>query len=601
MKNVKDKTIISLFMYSISTTAIVYQNYIFISNLLKNYRAFEWLCIKNEDDNIINDDFFVCNEQENYVQYLLILGFIIQFLSGSIGSVLIKIFSKKIIAQTAFVFLFFGWIILGTALSYSKYYVDNNIKNKIPLVSFFLNLSFIFFGIGSDNSYLPIIYYINDRYPVEDINKNLYTIENNNNNNKLQKLKYILKNKNYILISTMSSLAVLSLFVGNVINITLKYLHFQNNVIIVILTYLALCVIPAFFIANFLDYNPNMNKNDNQLVSEDNIQTEEDKNKINYINSVNHINNINDGINSNNINDGINSNNINDAIISNNSYNSINVQHMKQNTHNNFNHTEHVNEKTLLKNDLNNSGEKNVQAASQNVVVVNMGKDEIYEQNEKRRVKLFNLNDVDFGLLKNQIKSSLYIFIVVEFFLITFSVCYFMFSLFDIYENNVFGDTLNIYSLILPSSFIFTLIFGIIADVINISNFISFNLILGIFVYILIYFYYTTTNVTIGYISLVLYFFHQSFFANHMYMYMSTIFKQDNFSILIGIINTFASLAFFMSYKIHEFIKMKNKNSVYPKAIAQGLFISYVVIFFTHIFYIKRKMRYHIISGTFSK
>lgn len=132
-------------MYSISTTAIVYQNYIFISNLLKNYRAFEWLCIKNEDDNIVHGDFFVCNEQENYVQFLLILGFIIQFLSGSIGSVLIKIFSKKIIAQAAFIFLFFGWIILGTALSYSKYYVDNNITNKISLVSFFLNLSFIFF------------------------------------------------------------------------------------------------------------------------------------------------------------------------------------------------------------------------------------------------------------------------------------------------------------------------------------------------------------------------------------------------------------------------------------------------------------------------
>ncbi|KNG78692.1 hypothetical protein PFMG_04665 [Plasmodium falciparum IGH-CR14] len=245
MKKVKDKTIISLFMYSISTTAIVYQNYIFISNLLKNYRAFEWLCIKNEDDNIVHGDFFVCNEQENYVQFLLILGFIIQFLSGSIGSVLIKIFSKKIIAQAAFIFLFFGWIILGTALSYSKYYVDNNITNKISLCMLF------------------------------------------------------------------------------------------------------------------------------------------------------------------------------------------------------------------------------------------------------------------------------YVFFI------------------DIYENNVFGETLNVYSLILPSSFIFTLIFGIIADVINISNFISFNLILGIFVYMLIYFYYTTANVTIGYISLVIYFFHQSFYANHMYMYMSTIFKQENFSILI--------------------------------------------------------------------
>ncbi|SOS76532.1 transporter, putative [Plasmodium sp. gorilla clade G1] len=584
MKKVKDKTIISLFMYSISTTAIVYQNYIFISNLLKNYRAFEWLCIKNEDDNIVHGDFFVCNEQENYVQFLLILGFIIQFLSGSIGSVLIKIFSKKIIAQAAFIFLFFGWIILGTALSYSKYYVDNNITNKISLVSFFLNLSFIFFGIGSDNSYLPIIYYINDRYPVEDIDKHLYIIENNNNN-KLQKLKYILKNKNYILISTMSSLAVLSLFVGNVINITLKYLPFQNNVILVILTYLALCVIPAFFIANFLDDKTNTHKNDNQLVSEDNIQTNQDKNKINYINCVDDINN--------------SSNNINNS-----SNNSINIQHI-QHKLDNINYTEHVNEKTLLTKDLYNSGEKkekekNVQAASQNVVL-DMGKDEIYEENLKRRKKLFYLKDVDFVVLKDQIKSPLYIFILVEFFLITFSVCYFMFSLFDIYENNVFGETLNVYSLILPSSFIFTLIFGIIADVINISNFISFNLILGIFVYMLIYFYYTTANVTIGYISLVIYFFHQSFYANHMYMYMSTIFKQENFSILIGIINTFASLAFFMSYKIHEFIKIKNKNNVYPKAIAQGLFVSYLVVFFTHIFYIRRKMRYHMISLPSSK
>lgn len=414
---------------------------------------------------------------------------------------------------------------------------------------------------------------------MEDIDKHLYIIENNNNNNnKLQKLKYILKNKNYILISTMSSLAVLSLFVGNVINITLKYLPFQNNVILVILTYLALCVIPAFFIANFLDDKTNTHKNDNQLVSEDNIQTNQDKNKINYINSVDDINNS--------------------------SNNSINIQHI-QHKLDNINYTEHVNEKTLLTKNLYNSGEKkekekNVQAASQNVVM-DMGKDEIYEEHLKRRKKLFYLKDVDFGVLKDQIKSPLYIFILVEFFLITFSVCYFMFSLFDIYENNVFGETLNVYSLILPSSFIFTLIFGIIADVINISNFISFNLILGIFVYMLIYFYYTTANVTIGYISLVIYFFHQSFYANHMYMYMSTIFKQEIFSILIGIINTFASLAFFMSYKIHEFIKIKNKNNVYPKAIAQGLFVSYLVVFFTHIFYIRRKMRYHMISLPSSK
>ncbi|SBT34912.1 transporter, putative [Plasmodium ovale wallikeri] len=178
----KNKLTIFLFMYSIATTAIVYQNYIFIANLFKKYRAFEWL-YSNEKS----------REEQNVEQYME------------------KMFKR---------------------------------------ISFFLNVAFMCFGIGSDNSYLPIIYYINERYPVND---EIVETKTNVTEKKLNMLKNILRNKNYILISTMSSLAVLSLFVGNVLIITLNFFEFENNVIVILMIYIIVCIIPSFFISNLLD------------------------------------------------------------------------------------------------------------------------------------------------------------------------------------------------------------------------------------------------------------------------------------------------------------------------------------------------------------
>ncbi|KAI4838962.1 major facilitator superfamily-related transporter [Plasmodium brasilianum] len=600
MRKLRSKITIFLFMYSIATTAIVYQNYIFIANIFKKYRAFEWLC-KNEKEQRDND-FFLCKEQENYIQFLLVTGLIIQFISGSIGSILIKIFSKKkYISQVAFIFLFIGWTLLSVALHYSKSYMDiyalsaakssyhsdvtNNrhsgarssahiivtdMQKMFQLISLLFNISFICFGIGSDNSYLPIIYYINEIYPVKD---NIMEKSNKTEKSKLNTFKTIMRNKNYILISTMSSLAVLSLFVGNVIIITLDFLEFKKNVIVIILVYILICIFPSFFIANMLEYKKN-------YVQQTKKEIDEQEYSGKYIheqeNSYKHI------CNSDPAKDIAKS--IGKEDISSNAV--IYIVNYENQDNSGKNKNEKLDKCTPEKNV--HFEEIKTDGGRSTCTYINEKKEEKkVEKKEEKKMKGFFKN-ISCRTLKKQLVSPFYIFIVVEFFIITFSICFFMFSLFDIYENNVFGNTLNIYSLILPSSFIITLIFGIVADVISIYNFISFNLILGILVFALIFIYYKTASVIIGYVSLIIYFFHQSFFANHMYMYMSTVFKEENFSVLIGIINTFASFAFFLSFKIYEHIKYQKHNSTYKEIITQVIFSSYLIVFLFHIFYIKR-------------
>ncbi|CAA9987938.1 transporter, putative [Plasmodium knowlesi strain H] len=496
------KTTIPLFMYSIATTAIVYQNYIFIAFLFKRYRAYEWLC--TGQSNQMGGDFFVCKEQENYIQFLLVSGLIIQFISGSIGSMLINVMSKKkYVSRVAFSFLFTGWTLLSVALLYSKRYMEGYSPNGssgersnglgllpggFQTISLLFNLAFACFGIGSDNSYLPIIYYVNEKYPVEKGERTHKSVEstdekghaemtNYGGESKLGALKNILKNKNYILISTMSSLAVLSLFVGNVLLAALNVFEGESNITVVVGLYILVCVVPSFFIANLLDERGEGKTSDNVAISEQ--------------------------------------------------------------------------------------------------ITPNRESTQVY-------------GNIHLDVLKNQVKSPFYQFIVIEFFTITFSICYFMFSLFDIYEHSVFGDTLNIYSLVLPSSFIITLVFGIIADIISIYNFMSFNLILGISVFSLTWVYYKTASVLVGYLSLIIYFFHQSFFANHMYMYMSTVFGENNFAVLIGIINAFASVAFFLSFKSFEYIKYYG-GPVHSQMLIQMVILSYVLLFLFHVFYIKKK------------
>ncbi|EUD65646.1 hypothetical protein C922_03894 [Plasmodium inui San Antonio 1] len=501
------KATIPLFMYSIATTAIVYQNYIFIAFLFKKYRAYEWLCTGESSQ--MGGDFFVCKEQENYIQFLLVSGLIIQFISGSVGSILINVLSKKkYVSRVAFAFLFAGWTFLSVALSYSKHYMQGyspigtngeivdglgTRRGAFQTISLLFNLAFACFGIGSDNSYLPIIYYVNEKYPVERGERarkggkaegeNGHTggergptgSANHRGESKLSALKNLLKNKNYILISTMSSLAVLSLFVGNVLLAALNAFEGEkNNITVVVALYILVCIVPSFFIANLLDARE--------------------------------------------------------------------------------------------------------EGTSENVATTQL------------------CGKIHLDALKNQVKSPFYQFIVIEFFTITFSICYFMFSLFDIYEHSVFGDTLNIYSLVLPSSFIITLTFGIIADIISIYNFIGLNLVLGISVFSLTFVYYKTASVFVGYLSLIIYFFHQSFFANHMYMYMSTVFGENNFAVLIGIINAFASVAFFLSFKSFEYIKYHGGH-VHSQVLTQMIILSYVLLFLFHVFYIKRKGA----SGQFMK
>ncbi|CRG95350.1 transporter, putative [Plasmodium gallinaceum] len=600
-------------MYSISTTSIVYQNYIFIANLFKKHRAYEWLC-KNEKGSS-DDDFFLCYEQENSIQFLLTSGFIIQFASGSIGSILIKVISKKYVAQIGFFFIFIGWIFLCVSLSYSKYYFEHKIENNFQVVSLFFNLAFICFGLGSDNSYLPIIYYINERYPVKDD-----IIKSCSLNDKFNKLKNLLRNKNYILISAMSSLAVLSLFVGNVINATLDFFDFENNIIIVVLIYISLCVIPSFLITNFLEYKKNYHEEDSNCIKTEyshegknlnvlkNIKDYKHKNETYFKKKKNCENNSCDNNDKNNFDNNYEEN-----------LNSI----YKNNSHKN--NEENYENKFFLKENNNFLTNENIQKTN-NDIVIHLNnfnyedknketyecKKEIMNNSEENKEKIKNLNNcttekssseltstkdnisiknTDFSLLKKQVTSSFFIFIIIEFFIITFSICFFMFSLFDIYEKNAFGNTLNIYSYFLPSSFIITLIFGFVADIIGIYNFITFNLILGISLFSFIFIYYNTYNVMIGYISLIIYFFHQSFYVNHMYIYMSTIFRDNNFSILIGIINSFACCGFYLSYKIYENIKYK-KESIYTIITIEMIISLYVIIFLFYLIYVKKKI-YH--------
>ncbi|SCP04263.1 major facilitator superfamily-related transporter, putative [Plasmodium ovale] len=579
----KNRVTIFLFMYSIATTAIVYQNYIFIANLFKKYRAFEWLC-KNEKKQI-TDHFFLCIEQENYIQFLLVTGFIVQFLSGSIGSILIKIFSKKkFISKIAFIFLLMGWIVLSVSLSYSKFYmekyVDSNEQSReeqnveqymekiFKRISFFLNVAFMCFGIGSDNSYLPIIYYINEKYPVDD---EIVETKTNVTENKLNMLKNILRNKNYILISTMSSLAVLSLFVGNVLIITLNFFEFENNVIVILMIYIMVCIIPSFFISNLLD------KHDH---CDEVKKVEEERKKSKYIrcNSA--------GFSGNKNPDKTFPKRENVTVDTSRDYTSVHIYNLDG-----YDVDEKKSPPSLPYEEGVLTNGRRVGSDEVNRIDPMDRSDARELCNEKKENGNYPFKSIDWSRVKKQVSSPFYAFIVVEFFTITFSICFFMFSLFDIYENNAFGNTLNVYSLILPSSFIITLVFGIIADVIGIYNFVSFNLVLGIAVFLLIWFYHNTRSVVVGYLSLIVYFFHQSFFANHMYMYMSTVFKEENFSVLIGIINTFASVAFFLSFKIYEYIKYQ-KNSVYSKITTEVIISTYVLIFLFHTFYIKRSASY---------
>ncbi|CRG99804.1 transporter, putative [Plasmodium relictum] len=603
MNKLKNKIIIVLFMYSISTTSIVYQNYIFIANLFKKFRAYEWLC-KNEKGNS-DDDFFLCYEQENSIQFLLTTGFIIQFISGSIGSVLIKITSKKYIAKIGFFFMLIGWILLCVSLYYTKYYIENKIENNFEIISLFFKLSFICLGIGSDNTYLPIIYYINEKYPVKDD-----IIKSNRLNDKFNKLKNLLRNKNYILISTMSSLAVLSLFVGNVINVTLYYFDFQSNIIIVILIYISLCIVPSFFITNFLEYKEDFyeeyvdiiknehkyeEKNDKIL---NNVDLYKSGNEASYIKKKDYEKNYYNNSPKYNSDNDYEENF--DEIYEDNPYknkeeNNDNKICFKKNNHmvTNESNPKINNDIVIYLNNMKNE-DKNNEIYEYKNEMINKNKEKNSTMLISRRENIF-LKNINFTLLKKHVLSSLYIFIIIEFFIVTFSICFFMFSLFDIYEKNAFGNTLNIYSYFLPSSFIVTLIFGIVADIIGIYNFISFNLILGISLFISILIYYNTYNVLIGYISLIIYFFHQSFYANHMYMYMSTIFRDNNFSILIGIINFFACFGFYLSYKINEYVKYK-KESVHLTIITKIMISSYVLIFFFYIIYIKRKICHKLIN-----
>ncbi|KMZ86744.1 hypothetical protein PVBG_04402 [Plasmodium vivax Brazil I] len=499
---------IPLFMYSIATTAIVYQNYIFIAFLFKKYRAYEWLCRGESDP--LGGDFFVCKEQENYIQFLLVSGLIIQFISGSVGSFLINVLpKKKYVSRVAFAFLFAGWTLLSVALSYSKQRMQGYSQTgesggsggsggsgdglgtrrlNFQTISLFFNLAFACFGIGSDNSYLPIIYYVNEKYPVEQGGGERNCVGGERGESKLSALRNILKNKNYILISTMSSLAVLSLFVGNALLAALNAFEGENNITVVVALYILACIVPSFFIANLLDGG--------EVATNEKIPT-------------------------------------------------------------------------------------NQEVAANEKIAPN-------QQIPPNQRTALMCGNIHVEALKNQVKSPFYQFIVVEFFIITFSICYFMFSLFDIYEHSVFGDTLNVYSLVLPSSFIITLTFGIIADIIGIYNFMSFNLLLGISVFSLIWVYYKMKSVFIGYLSLIVYFFHQSFFANHMYMYMSTVFQENNFAVLIGIINAFASVAFFLSFKSFEYIKYHG-GPVHSQVLTQVVILSYVLLFLFHVFYIKRK------------
>ncbi|ETB59188.1 hypothetical protein YYC_03438 [Plasmodium yoelii 17X] len=720
MCKLKSKLIVILFMYSIATTAIVYQNYIFIANLFKKYRAFEWLCTNKSS----GGDFFLCIDQENYIHFLLVTGLIIQFMSGFIGGILINILSKKrYISKIAFIFLIIGWMLLSISLSYSKYYMDNytrltilswggsHTQKAFKRISILFNLAFICFGIGSDNSYLPIIYYINERYPIDD---NMIKSKLEASKSKLSALKNILRNKNYILISAMSSLAVLSLFVGNVLIIALNKFDSENNVILIISMYVLICIAPSFFISNLLDYKNNYNQNMNNTNTiknnESNINENDNEDDVTSIvisndddmnnnvvissepfishnavitpNTVispnvitatnivistatdamigtsnssvlntdmisicasrngkkkrkNHMHNsngnstiINDDIdidanendaNGNDANgNGANGNgaNENDANESHNS--NLNEHYKKKNYTSRFTDSRYESltspsddiENTQVLNVINMNIENYISPRNKHLKGVSYAKSLTQKESEKNEEKITKiaihpsesinkeinkknkLKNINFEIFKKQVISSCYIFIVIEFFILTFSNCFFMFSLFDIYENNVFGNTLDIYSYILPSSFIITLIFGIVADIISIHNFISFNLILGIIVFILTLIYYQTTSVIVGYMSLVIYFFHQSFFANHMYMYMSTIFKEDNFPILIGIINMWASIAFFMSYKSHELIKY-SKIKIYGKITVGIIIVSYIIIFLFHLLHIKKKTHWN--------
>ncbi|SCM01551.1 transporter, putative [Plasmodium chabaudi adami] len=745
MHKFKSKLIVMLFMYSIATTAIVYQNYIFIANLFKKYRAFEWLCTDKNSEG----DFFLCVAQENYIHFLLVTGLIIQFISGFIGGILINILSKKrYISKIAFIFLIIGWMLLSISLSYSKYYMDNytrllilswgssHTKKAFKRISMLFNLAFICFGIGSDNSYLPIIYYINERYPIDD---NIIKSKLEASENKLSALRNILRNKNYILISAMSSLAVLSLFVGNVLIIALNKFDSENNVTLIISMYVLICIAPSFFISNLLDhkYNYNQNTNNENTIKNNESNINENENEDDDDNVTSIVISNDDDINRNavissealishnaiitpntvispnvitatnivistatdamlansntsvlksdmiGISPGRNGKNkrksfihnssgsntiINDdidvSIVGNDftrnrrseSHNSSLSDFYKkksyvsrfsdpnfENLHSPNGDIENAQGHNVINMDIENyikQNENNITPRNRHISTISYGKSSTLKENEengesgkvgeskknencekkenneekeknekgdekddektmkiiihpsesinKEIQKKNKLKNINFEIFKKQVVSSCYIFIVIEFFILTFSNCFFMFSLFDIYENSVFGNTLDIYSYILPSSFIITLIFGIVADIISIHNFISFNLTLGIIVFILTLIYYQTMSVIVGYMSLVIYFFHQSFFANHMYMYMSTVFKEDNFPILIGIVNMWASIAFFMSYKIHEIIKY-NKSKIYGKITIEVIIVSYMLIFLFHILYIKKK------------
>ncbi|SBS84820.1 transporter, putative [Plasmodium malariae] len=104
----------------------------------------------------------------------------------------------------------------------SAHIIVTDMQKMFQLISLLFNISFICFGIGSDNSYLPIIYYINEIYPVKD---NIMEKSNKTEKSKLNTFKTIMRNKNYILISTMSSLAVLSLFVANMLEYKKNYVQ----------------------------------------------------------------------------------------------------------------------------------------------------------------------------------------------------------------------------------------------------------------------------------------------------------------------------------------------------------------------------------------
>lgn len=639
-----------LFIYSISTTSIVFQNYIFVVTLFQKHRVYEWKC---ENGTTTDSNSFACLQQEKGITLLYIVASVTQYIAGSFGSFLIQLFqNKKYVARIGQTFLLLGWCCLMGALCFSKILLQNVERNgqditqtswPFDIIDVLLFIAFTCFGLGADNVYLPIIYYINENYPYDtqvvkkregeregkgereeenqqeeeegdeekgekegerkeegedeeeeelkqrkistnseiietqqetstddfkQINneaiKNYKSIKEREESQKaplkveksnfsLERVKVLLKNKNYILLSIMSSVVLLGLIVGTIMNLGVDYFKSDYAVVFVVSLYIFICIIPSMFISNRLQYKVvtgtgsdalqhGLKNDDTQFLYED----------TNNYTKYNHIR-IMKG----------------DLLL-------VKRKHSRHSSDENkvvpigcnISVKQEKAEENNLVSDMCIDIEKDEGAGiGTRAEVGNIKRNIINEQAKSdnlenpRKFHIFKKRDIflniDVPLLWNQIRSRHFLFILIEFCIINCSICIFMFGLFDIYSTEQFGNTLDIYSyMYIPACFL-SFAFGVIADVIGIYNFISVNLTFGIAIFLFLKIYVDSYNVIAAISALVFFVLHWSVFANHMYMFMSTVFQDKNFSLLIGIINWFACIGFIAAHFLHAFMKNK--------------------------------------------